>query len=85
MTINRETSPTKASSCPINKNDVFGRHFYPVFQTEGWIRSNQAVSSQRREGAGGECEGIQGKHMHDQYLTAGTYNLAVGDIQLLFF
>lgn len=51
---------------------------------ERWIRSNQAVSAQGRERAGHKYEGIQGKYTHNQYLTAGTYNLAVGDIQVFF-
>lgn len=51
---------------------------------ERWIRSNQAVSARGREWAGGKCEGIQGKYTRNQYLTAGTYNLAVGDIQVFF-
>lgn len=74
----------KPFTCPGSKNAVFRRHSAQFLRRERWIPSNQAASAQGRVQAGGECEAMQGKHTHDQYLTAGTYNLAVGDNQVFF-
>lgn len=84
MAVNRETSPKNLPPAPSAKMMLSGQVFTQFSRQERWIRSNQAVSAQGREWAGGKCKGIQGKYTHNPYLTAGTYNLAVRDIQVFF-